>query len=165
MLFRHCKGSAALPSQAETDITLAEPQADPNQPGKCMDPAALEELTASVSQMGIIQPVVCRQDPTIPKTVRIEIARKKQERGMVTAFRKYQEQRDMAAARETDAAKRTRTEAIAHSIALTASKIDDLAFPSFTAEDRAILIEAMNALKDILEPAITRAVNNRGKAT
>jgi hypothetical protein len=61
--------------------------------------------------------------------------------------------------------KRTRTEAIAHSIARTASKIDDLAFPSFTAEDRAILSEAMNALKDILEPAITRVVNNRGKAT
>ena len=28
-----------------------------------MDPVALKELTASVSQMGIIQPVVCRQGP------------------------------------------------------------------------------------------------------
>jgi hypothetical protein len=37
--------------------------------------------------------------------------------------------------------------------------------PSFTTEHRSILIDAMNALKDILEPAITRAVNNRGKAT
>ena len=122
-------------------MPLAELQADPNQPRKYMDPAALEELTASVGQMGIIQPVVCRQDPTIPKTVLIEIARKKQELGMVTAFRKYQEQRDKAVVREAAAAevptprKRTRTEAIAHSIALTASKIDDLAFPSFTAED------------------------------
>jgi len=33
------------------------------QPRKYLDPLALEELTASVSQMGIIQPVVCRQDP------------------------------------------------------------------------------------------------------
>jgi len=30
-----------------------------------MDPVALEELTASVAQMGIIQPVVCRQDPSM----------------------------------------------------------------------------------------------------
>jgi hypothetical protein len=121
-------------------VPLAELQADPNQPRKYMDPAALEELTASVGQMGIIQPVVCRQDPTVLKTVLIEIARKKQERSMLTALTKYQEQLDKAAAKEAAAAevptqrKRTRT-------------------------------EAMNALKDILEPAITRAVNNRGKAT
>ena len=42
---------------------LAELQPDPTQPRKYMDPVALEELTASISQMGIIQPVVCRQDP------------------------------------------------------------------------------------------------------
>ena len=44
-------------------VPLAELQLDPAQPRKYMDPVALEELTASVSQMGIIQPVVCRQDP------------------------------------------------------------------------------------------------------
>jgi hypothetical protein len=60
--------------------------------------------------------------------------------------------------------KRTRTESIANSIAMTASKIDDLVFPDFTAEDRAILIDAMNGLKDTLEPAITRAVKNKKKA-
>ena len=43
-------------------VPLAEVQADPNQPRKYMDPAALDELTASVSQMGVIQPVVCRLD-------------------------------------------------------------------------------------------------------
>ena len=43
-------------------VPLAELQPDPTQPRKYMDPVALEELTASVSQMGIIQPVVCRQD-------------------------------------------------------------------------------------------------------
>ena len=44
-------------------VPLAELQADPSQPRKYMDPAALEELTASIRQHGIIQPVVCRQDP------------------------------------------------------------------------------------------------------
>jgi ParB family chromosome partitioning protein len=42
---------------------LAELQPDPSQPRKYMDPVALDELTASVTQMGIIEPVVCRQDP------------------------------------------------------------------------------------------------------
>ena len=44
-------------------VPLAEIQPDPTQPRKYIDPAALEELTASVKQMGIIQPIVCRQDP------------------------------------------------------------------------------------------------------
>ncbi|MCE5262610.1 MAG: ParB/RepB/Spo0J family partition protein, partial [Deltaproteobacteria bacterium] len=44
-------------------VPLAELQPDPTQPRKYMDPVALDELTASVTQMGIIEPVVCRQDP------------------------------------------------------------------------------------------------------
>ncbi len=43
-------------------VPLAELQPDPVQPRKYMDPVALEEMTASVSKMGIIEPVVCRQD-------------------------------------------------------------------------------------------------------
>jgi ParB family chromosome partitioning protein len=44
-------------------VPLAELQPDPTQPRKYMDPLALEELTASVGQIGIIEPIVCRQDP------------------------------------------------------------------------------------------------------
>jgi ParB family chromosome partitioning protein len=44
-------------------VPLAEIQPDPSQPRKYFDPVALEELTASIKQMGIIEPVVCRQDP------------------------------------------------------------------------------------------------------
>jgi ParB family transcriptional regulator, chromosome partitioning protein len=44
-------------------VPLAELQPDPMQPWKYMDPVALEELTASIKQVGIIQPIVCRQDP------------------------------------------------------------------------------------------------------
>ena len=44
-------------------------------------------------------------------------------------------------------------------------KIDDIDFPSFSAEDRAMLIETMTAMKDILEAAITRAVKNKKKPT
>ena len=44
-------------------VPLAEMQDDPRQPRKYMDPVKLEEMTASVKRVGIIQPVVCRQDP------------------------------------------------------------------------------------------------------
>ena len=43
----------------------------------------------------------CRQDPTIPKRTLIEIARKKQERSMLTEFKKYRDQQVKAAAKET----------------------------------------------------------------
>ena len=33
----------------------------------------------------------CRQDPTVPKNVLVEIARKKQERSMLTKFKQYRE--------------------------------------------------------------------------
>jgi len=44
-------------------VPLAELQPDPMQPRKYLDPQALEELTASVGQVGIIEPIVCQQDP------------------------------------------------------------------------------------------------------
>ena len=61
--------------------------------------------------------------------------------------------------------KRTKAAAHAEGIGTTATKIDDIDFPSFSAEDRTMLIESMNALKEILEPAITRAVKNKKKPT
>jgi len=39
-------------------VPLAELQPDPTQPRKYLDPLAIEELTASVGQVGIIEPIV-----------------------------------------------------------------------------------------------------------
>jgi ParB family chromosome partitioning protein len=253
---------------------LAELQPDPRQPRKFMDPVALQELTASVRQMGIIEPVVCRQDPatsliytvagerrcaaarlagltevpaifidggnfaeialvenllrqdlnpveeaealqslmddhaypqeqlatiigksqptisrslslnrlpkeirdqcrqdpTVPRNVLFEIAQKKQERSMLTQFKKYQDQQAKIAAKGTaDAAaaptqrKRTKAESIVNSIGIMASKISDLEFTDFSAEDRAMIIETMTSMKDALEEAIPRAVKNKKK--
>jgi len=88
---------------------------------------------------------------------------------MLTQFKKYRDQQAKAAAKETaDAAaptarKRTRAEAVVNSIAMMANKIGDLEFPNFSAEDRAMLIEAMTSLKDALDEAIPRAVKNKKK--
>ncbi|MDD5169863.1 MAG: ParB/RepB/Spo0J family partition protein [Syntrophales bacterium] len=43
-------------------VSLAELLPDPGQPRKYLDPQALDELTASVAQHGIVEPVVFRQD-------------------------------------------------------------------------------------------------------
>ena len=261
-----------LPNQLY-QVPLAELQPDPAQPRKYMDPVALDEMTASVGQVGIIEPVVCRQDPatglvyvvagerrcaaarkaglptvpvvfidggnyaeialvenllrqdlnpveeaealqrlmdahaykqdqlvviigkskatisealslnrlpqairdecrqdpTVPKNVLVEIARKKQERSMLTKFKQYREKQAKAAAKDDAGTpaqrKRTKAEALAEGIGTTASKIDDIDFPSFSEEDRAMLIETMTSMKDILEAAITRAVKNKKKPT
>ena len=43
-------------------ITLSDLHPDPNQPRKFMDPTALEELTASIKQHGVLEPILFRQD-------------------------------------------------------------------------------------------------------
>ncbi len=78
----------------------------------------------------------CRLDRTVPKNVLVVIARKKQERSMLTQFKQFREQQAKAAAKETGGAaapaarKRTPAEAVANSIAMTESKIGDLEFPA-----------------------------------
>ena len=41
-------------------IALSDLQTDPNQPRKVIDPQALDELTTSITQMGVVQPIVFR---------------------------------------------------------------------------------------------------------
>ncbi|MCE5265535.1 MAG: ParB/RepB/Spo0J family partition protein [Deltaproteobacteria bacterium] len=112
----------------------------------------------------------CRKDPSVPKRTLIDIARKKQERSMLTQFRKYREQQARIAARETGdavppAQKRSKAAVLIDSIGVFAEKIGNLEFPDFSAEDRAGLIGAMNSLKETLDEAIPRAVSNKRKPT
>ncbi|MBA4349530.1 MAG: hypothetical protein C0415_06040 [Thermodesulfovibrio sp.] len=43
-------------------IPLSDLHPDPNQPRKYMDQTALEELTASIKQHGVLEPILFRQD-------------------------------------------------------------------------------------------------------
>jgi hypothetical protein len=164
-------------------VPLAELQPDLMQPRKYLAPLALEELTASVGQVGIIEPIICRQDqatglvyvvnklpkeirdecrqdPTVPRNVLVEIARKKQERSMLTQFKKYRDQQAKTADRQTAASttrKRTKSEALAGQIGAMQNKIGDLDFPSFSTEDREMVTEALNSLKNTLVEALDRA--------
>jgi len=85
---------------------------------------------------------------------------------MLTAFKKYRDRQAKIAARDAAAPserKRTKAEAVANGIGVMVSKIGDLEFSSFSAEDRAMLIETMTSLKETLESAITRAAKNKKK--
>jgi len=48
------------------DLPIIDLKPDPNQPRKSMDPQALEELTASVKRVGIIQPLLFRVEAGSP---------------------------------------------------------------------------------------------------
>jgi len=102
----------------------------------------------------------CRKDPTVPKNVLVEIARKKQERSMVTQFKKYRDQQAKTAARQTAAPttrKRTKAEALVSQIDAIQNKIGDLDFPSFFTEDLEMVTEALTSLKSTLDEALDRA--------
>jgi ParB family chromosome partitioning protein len=104
----------------------------------------------------------CRQDPTVPRKVLVEIAGKKQERSMLNQFARYRAQQAKIAAIEAGNAaapvqrKRTRAESVANRIGEMVNKLGDLTFPEFTAEERAMLVASMTALKETLEAAIGR---------
>lgn len=51
------------------EISLNELLADPQQPRKSIDPQALDELTASVGKIGVVQPIVFRIDDQGNKVV------------------------------------------------------------------------------------------------
>ena len=103
----------------------------------------------------------CRQDPTVPKNVLITIARKKQDRSMVTAFKKYRDQQAKLAARQTGAAtprKRTQAETLTSQIGAMQDKIGDLELLSFAQQDREMVMAAMTALQNAMNDAFSRAL-------
>jgi ParB family chromosome partitioning protein len=48
------------------DIPIIDLRPDPEQPRKVIDPAALEELAASITSLGIVQPLLFRVNPESP---------------------------------------------------------------------------------------------------
>lgn len=110
----------------------------------------------------------CRQDPTVPRNVLLDIAGMKQERGMLTRFNKYKErQARIAADQGADHApaphKRSQPESIAQGLGGMADRIRALAFAGLSEADRVMLLESMKAMQAILADAISRATN-AGKA-
>lgn len=104
----------------------------------------------------------CRQEPTVPKNVLVAIARNKQQRSMVTAYRKYREQQRLLGVPKTPGAKRTKAEALVNNIGTTERKIAALDLTTLSPEDQAMVGEALNALKKTLTDFLA-AGGNSGK--
>ncbi len=80
---------------------------------------------------------------------------------MLTRFRKYREQQAKIASHQaptrTATRRRTRAEALVNGLGALERRIADLAFPAFTAEERDLIVQTMNALKETLDEALERA--------
>ncbi len=101
----------------------------------------------------------CRKDPSIPKHVLITIARNKQQRSMLSKYRKYKAQQTTAAKRKPrTGGKRTQTESTITALSKADSRISMLDIPSLSPEDRAALVQACEALKQTIEELLAAAV-------
>jgi len=118
-------------------------------------PAAISE---AISLNNLPQEIrdECRIDPTVPKHILIAIARNKQERSMLTQYRKYREQQQLAGVKKTrTGGKRTKAEAFVNTIAVTEQKISSLEIQSLSTDDQALVTQAMSSLKNTLEEALS----------
>ena len=92
----------------------------------------------------------CRPDPTVPKRTLIEIARNKQQRSMTAAFAKYKAQLQKAAKKKTQRVKRTKAEGFAAALATTEDKIAELNLEALMAEEKSIVIKAVDSLRQTI---------------
>ena len=98
----------------------------------------------------------CRQDPTAPKKVLVTIARKKQQRSMVTQFQLYRKQQAQAGVKKTPGAKRTKAEALVNNFGATGLKIAALDLQEFSTSDRDMLMASLVSLQSTLNEAFDR---------
>ncbi|MFZ4438411.1 MAG: ParB/RepB/Spo0J family partition protein [Syntrophales bacterium] len=102
----------------------------------------------------------CRQDPAVSRNVLVTIARKKQDRSMVTAFKKYRDQQAKLAARQAGtltSRKRTKAETLTSQIDAMKDKISGLELLSLAKTDREMVMEAMTSLQNAMNEAFNRA--------
>jgi ParB family chromosome partitioning protein len=92
----------------------------------------------------------CRKDPSMPKRVLIEIARKKQARSMVTAYQKYKAGLNPQKKTETGA-RLSVVQNVCNIVDATGQKISGLDITGVTHEERDSFANALDALKQIIE--------------
>lgn len=98
----------------------------------------------------------CRIYPTVPKNILVAIARNKQQRSMLTQYRKFREQQKLVGVKKTrPGGKRTKAETFINNIAATEQKISSLDVQSLSTDDQAIVTQAMSSLKNTLEIALS----------
>ncbi|MDD5168157.1 MAG: ParB/RepB/Spo0J family partition protein [Syntrophales bacterium] len=108
----------------------------------------------------------CRQDPTVSKKELVKIARKKQERGMFTAYRQYREAQAKAASPTVrTTTKRTPAEALMAAFDDAGKKIEALDLKTLSANELTSVLEMMTRMKNFLEQTLAKAPQPKKKAT
>ncbi|MDD5169090.1 MAG: ParB/RepB/Spo0J family partition protein [Syntrophales bacterium] len=108
----------------------------------------------------------CRKDPTVPKNVLVNIARKKQERGMFTAYRQYREAQAKAASPVTrTTTKRTPAETLIAVFDEAGKKAEALDLKTLSANDLTSVLDMMTRMKNFLEQTLANAPQPKKKAT
>lgn len=94
----------------------------------------------------------CRGDRTISRTTLLEIARKKQTRGMLTAYNKYKEQvkKQQEGRRKAEKSPETPEETLAW-IVKSGKKLAAIDITSYTDEQKAAFAEALASFQEIIE--------------
>jgi ParB family chromosome partitioning protein len=154
------------------------PQPDPNQPRAEAAGRLVSELNYTQEQVGKVLgkklstvseilslnrlPAVirdeCRINPACPRRVLVEIARKKQERGMLTLYEKYKakgltsdEIREEIKKERQQPGPAEQAAAILTGIAALHTRVDKADWQAFSIEDRSQIKEAFMALYDTLD--------------
>lgn len=99
----------------------------------------------------------CRQDPSVPRTILVEIAKSKQERGMITLYKKYKEKKlSKEQLKEASRTKRkTQGEMLITSFDSLKNRITAADTGIITDEERSRLAEQANELKQTLDDFLT----------
>jgi ParB family transcriptional regulator, chromosome partitioning protein len=98
----------------------------------------------------------CRKDPAVPKKTLLAIARKKQQRGMLTAYRQYKDHLNSPKATRTGV-KATKTEIVVNALAAMRDRLTALDLHALSVEDKDALLGTIKALKELLDKFLEAA--------
>ena len=99
----------------------------------------------------------CRIDPAISKNILIEIAKSKQQRGMLSLYNKYKAQKLSKEQIKTEARRdrKTKTEQTVNILGAMQTKISAVTIDDLTTEDRDKVIAALETLKLTIEEKLS----------
>ena len=98
----------------------------------------------------------CRKDPSVPKNVLIKIARKKQERSMLTAYKNYKASLT-AKKNPSTGGNVTKVQSTCNAMDAVEKRIASLDPQSLSADEKLMFIRFMNVLKNTIEIALKAA--------
>ena len=102
----------------------------------------------------------CRKDPAVPKKTLLAVAKKKQQRSMLTAYQRYKE--GLAPKKSADD-KPSATQKACKALEAAAKKIRTVDLQALSQEEKDNLVALLNDLKQAVEETLTAATAKKSK--